>query len=186
MSTPEITGKTLFSKGWKWFVGVGVLTFILGLGAVYLPILAGVTITTLVGGIFLFSGLVQAYHSFKISGWKPKLWYALSALLYIIGGAFILFEPLKGLVTLTTLMVLVMIFNGVTRIIFGLSNRSTNGSQWLALSGLISVGIGVYFFTQLGVPEFSLSLLGIFVGVSMVIEGISFIFLGLQMKKAAN
>ncbi|MGF1724220.1 HdeD family acid-resistance protein [Photobacterium nomapromontoriensis] len=179
-------GQTFLSKGWKWFVIVGILVALAGVGAISLPIMAGVTITTIVGAIFLFSGLVQAYHTFNIHPWKAKVWYVIGALLYILGGVFILCQPLSGLMTITMLMVLVMICNGVSRMIFGLGSRALPGSLWIALSGLISVLIGAYFFNMLDDPEFSLSLLGIFAGVSLFIEGISFAFIGTQMKKAAN
>ncbi|WP_428447339.1 HdeD family acid-resistance protein [Photobacterium nomapromontoriensis] len=185
-SPDQTSGKQFLSKGWKWFVIVGIVIAIAGIGAISLPVMAGVTITTIIGAIFLFSGLVQAYHTFSIQPWKIKLWYVLSAVLYIVGGLFILFKPLAGLVTITMLMVIVMIFNGVTRMIFGLSNRSLPGSNLIIFSGLISVCIGGYFFSLLDDPAFSLSLLGIFVGVSLLIEGISFIFLGIQMKKLAD
>ena len=184
--TQQMTAKTLLSKGWKWFAVVGVLISLAGIAAISLPVIAGVTITSIVGAIFLFSGLVQAYHSFSIHTWKDKIWYVLSALLYIIGGLFILFQPLAGLVTMTMLMVVVMMFNGATRMIFGFRNRSLPGGNWIILSGLVSLLIGGYFFSLLNDPAFSLSLLGIFVGVSLLVEGISFIFLGVNMKKVAD
>ena len=115
--------------------------------------------------------------------WKEKLWYVLSAVLYIVGGLFILFKPLAGLVTITMLMVIVMILNGLTRVFFGLSNRSLPSSNVIVFSGVISVLIGGYFFILLDDPAFSTTLLGTFVGISLLIEGISFIFMGMQMKK---
>lgn len=182
--SPQAAAQTLLSKGWKWFTIVGVLVALAGFGALSLPVAAGVTITTIVGGLFLFSGLVQTYHTFSIQAWKDKLWYVLSAVLYIVGGLFILFKPFAGLITMTMLMVVVMMFNGATRMIFGLRSRALPGSGWIIISGLVSLLIGGYFFTLLDDPAFSLSLLGTFVGISLLFEGISFIFLGLQMKKA--
>ncbi|MHA2708526.1 HdeD family acid-resistance protein [Vibrio owensii] len=177
---------TFLSKGWKYFVIVGVIIALMGIGAMSLPVLAGVTISTIVGAVLLFSGLVQAYHTFSINVWREKLWYVLSAVLYIVGGLFILFKPLAGLVTITMLMVIVMILNGLTRIFFGLSNRSLPSSNVIVFSGVISVLIGGYFFMLLDDPAFSTTLLGTFVGISLLIEGISFIFMGLQMKKLSQ
>ncbi|NOH46919.1 HdeD family acid-resistance protein [Vibrio rotiferianus] len=174
---------TFLPKGWKYFVIVGVIISLMGIGAMSLPVLAGVTISTIVGAVLLFSGLAQAYHTFSINVWKEKLWYVLSAVLYIVGGLFILFKPLAGLVTITMLMVIVMILNGLTRVFFGLSNRSLPSSNVIVLSGVISVLIGGYFFMLLDDPAFSTTLLGTFVGISLLIEGISFIFMGRQMKK---
>ncbi|NLS12100.1 HdeD family acid-resistance protein [Vibrio sp. SM6] len=178
--------ETLASRGWKWFVIVGALVSLAGLGAITLPVFAGMAVTTLVGALFLFSGLVQGYHTFRIHQWSVKLWYVFSAIIYILGGLFILFEPLSGLITLTMLMVVIMIFNGVTRVIFGIANRKIDGASWIVFSGILSIILGVYFFSLLGNPEISTSLLGIFIGVSLLMEGISFVFMGFQLRRAAS
>ena len=182
----QTSGQALISKSWKFFITVGVIASVAGLGATSLPIMAGVTISTIIGTLLLITGLVQVYHTFHIHSWKEKLWYVLSALFYIIGAIFIIFKPLEGLMTITTIMVVVMIFNGLTRMIFGFTNKNLPGNGMVILSGLLSVIIGGYFFSLLDNPELSLSLLGTFVGISLLIEGISFVFLGLRMKKIVN
>ena len=175
---------SMLSKGWKWFIIVGVVVALAGMFAFSLPIAAGMPNTTIVGTIFLVIGLVQVYHTFSIHDWKTKIWYVISALFYLIGGLFILSQPFVGLVTITVLMIATMIFNGVTRMLFGFNSRKhLAGWRWIVISGLVSTSIGVYFFTLMNNPEFSMSLLGIFVGVSLLFEGFSFIFIGTQMKK---
>ncbi|WP_318520430.1 HdeD family acid-resistance protein [Photobacterium leiognathi] len=175
---------SMLNRGWKWFVIVGVIVALAGVFAISLPIAAGMTITTIVGTIFLVIGLVQVYHTFSIPDWKTKTWYVISALFYLIGGLFILGQPFIGLVTITVLMIATMIFNGVTRMLFGFNSRKhLAGWRWIVVSGLISTAIGIYFFSLMNNPEFSMSLLGIFVGVSLLFEGFSFVFIGTQMKK---
>ncbi|MBD1570136.1 MULTISPECIES: HdeD family acid-resistance protein [Aliivibrio] len=180
----QTPSQALISKSWKYFIAVGLIVTLAGLGATSLPVMAGVTISTLIGIVLLITGLVQVYHTFRIHAWKEKLWYVLSALFYIVGALFILFKPLEGLMTITTIMVVVMIFNGLTRMIFGFTNKNLPGSGMVILSGLLSVAIGGYFFFLLDNPEFSLSLLGTFVGVSLIFEGMSFLFIGLRIRKA--
>ncbi|GIU31660.1 DUF308 domain-containing protein [Shewanella schlegeliana] len=175
---------TMLTKGWKWFVIVGVVVTLAGFLAISLPVVAGMTITAIIGAIFLVIGLVQVYHTFSIPKWKAKSWYVISALFYLIGGIIILVEPFVGLFTITVMMVVIMLFNGVTRMFFGFNSRGhLDGWGWIAFSGLLSTAIAVYFLTLMNNPEFSLSLLGIFIGVSFIFEGISFIFIGTQMKK---
>ncbi|MEC6822236.1 DUF308 domain-containing protein [Photobacterium piscicola] len=177
--------KNLLTKGWKWFVVVGVIVALAGVFAISLPVAAGMTITTIIGVIFLVIGLVQVYHTFSIPQWKTKIWYVISALFYLLGGLFILGQPFIGLVTITVLMIATMVFNGITRMMFGFSSREhLAGWRWIVFSGLLSTIIGIYFFNLMHNPQFSMSLLGIFVGVSLIFEGISFIFIGSQMKKA--
>ncbi|MGS0673743.1 HdeD family acid-resistance protein [Shewanella sp. 125m-7] len=174
---------TMLTKGWKWFIMVGVVVTLAGFFAISLPVAAGMTITTIIGVIFLVIGLVQLYHTLSIPKWKAKFWYVVSALFYLIGGILILAEPFVGLFTITVMMIVIMLFNGVTRMFFGFNSRGNlEGWRWIVFSGLLSTAIAVYFFTLMNNPEFSLSLLGIFMGVSFIFEGISFIFIGMQMK----
>ncbi|GIU05534.1 MULTISPECIES: HdeD family acid-resistance protein [unclassified Shewanella] len=175
---------SMLTKGWKWFVMVGVVVTLAGILAISLPVAVGVTITTIIGGIFLVIGLVQVYHTLSIPKWKAKSWYVISALFYLIGGIFILAEPYVGLLTITVMMIMIMLFNGVTRMFFGfISRKNLDGWLLIVFSGLLSTAIAVYFFSLMKDPEFSLSILGVFVGVSFVFEGLSFIFIGMQMKK---
>lgn len=174
------------SRSWKYFVVVGLIIALMGIGAVALPMLAGMTVSTIVGVALLISGSVQIYHAFAIKGWKTKVWYVCSALLYIVGGLFILLQPLEGLITITMLMIIIMILNGFTRLFFGLSNRNLPSSNVIVLSGIVSVLIGSYFLMLLNDPLFSLTLLGIFIGVSLLLEGVSFIFIGFKMRKSTQ
>ncbi|MCG9731761.1 DUF308 domain-containing protein [Shewanella sp. Isolate13] len=175
---------TMLTKGWKWFVIVGVVVTLAGFLAISLPVAVGVAITAIIGAIFLVIGLVQVYHTFSIPKWKAKSWYVISALFYLIGGILILAEPFVSLLTITAMMIVIMLFNGVTRMFFGFMSRGNlDGWPWIVFSGLVSTAIAVYFFTLMNNPEFSLSLLGIFIGVSFIFEGVSFIFIGVQMKK---
>jgi uncharacterized membrane protein HdeD (DUF308 family) len=176
-----VTNKDL-SKGWKWFIGVGVITALAGILAISLPIAAGITLTKLMGIAFLVIGFIQVFHSLNISLWKTKVWYVISAVFYLLGGWFILWEPFVSLITLTALMIITMMFSGVSRIIFAFINRNLNGWNGIALSGAISVLVSGYFLSMMSAPEFSTSLLGIFVGVSLLFEGISFVIIGRQLK----
>lgn len=183
----ETSISNVLNKGWKWFIAVGVIVALAGLFAISLPIAAGMTITTIIGTIFLVIGLVQVYHTFCIAEWKTKIWYVISALFYLVGGLLILGQPFVGLVTITVLMITVMIFNGVTRMLFAFNSRQhLMGWRWILLSGLLSTVIGVYFFSLMNNPDFSMSLLGVFVGVSLLLEGVGFIYIGMQMKKSVN
>ncbi len=183
--TSPIVGIQL-TRSWKWFLAVGIITLLTGFAALTVPMVAGITLTALIGSLFIISGFFQAMHTFRIHQWKSKLWYVLSSALYIIGGLLLLFKPVAGLFTITGLMVFIIMVNGATRIIFALSNRNVGGWPWIAVSGVLSFAIGWYFFGMLDDPEFSLTLLGTFIGVSLLFEGISFIFMGSQLKKMAK
>lgn len=68
----QTPSQALISKGWKYFIIVGVIVALAGLGATSLPVMAGVTISTIIGTLLLITGLVQVYHTFRIHSWKEK------------------------------------------------------------------------------------------------------------------
>ena len=181
------TNNTLFGKDSIWFAIIGLIVALTGIIAIAMPIAAGVTIASIMGGVFIAVGLIQLYHAVSIPLWSEKLWYVVSALLYTIGGILILVQPFIGVLTITALMIAIIMLNGITRMIFGFSNRNTlTGWGWIAFGGFLSTAIGVYFFSLMNDADFSLSILGIFVGVSFLFEGLSFIFIGSEMNKAAT
>lgn len=178
---------TIFGKDSIWFAIIGIVVALAGILAIAAPVAAGVTIASVVGGCFIAVGLIQLYHAVGIPHWGEKLWYVISALLYTFGGIMILVEPFIGVLTITILMLTIMMLNGITRMIFAFSNRNQlTGWGWVAFGGLVSVVLSAYFFNQMNNPDFTLSILGIFVGVSFIFEGISFIFIGSEVKIAAS
>lgn len=178
---------TTFGKDSIWFAIIGIIVALTGIIAIAMPVAAGVTIASVIGGCFIGVGLIQLYHAVGIPQWSEKLWYVVSALLYTVGGILILAEPFVGVLTITALMISIMMLNGISRMIFAFSNRNTLSSWgWVAVGGLISTAIATYFFSLMNDADFSLSILGIFVGVSFIFEGISFIFIGSEVKIAAS
>ncbi|MEM7530092.1 MAG: DUF308 domain-containing protein, partial [Pseudomonadota bacterium] len=131
----------------------------------------------------LVGGAIQAVHAVRSAGWRARVVSALSAALYLGGGLLLLLNPLAGLVALTLVALAVMIADGAVRVVLGLRLSPDRGWAWLTLSGLLSIGLGVWLFLMF--PAVSLTLLGLLLGVSFIFEGAAYIAFALALRRSA-
>jgi uncharacterized membrane protein HdeD (DUF308 family) len=128
----------------------------------------------LLGWVAFFSGigmLVGALVRLRSSGsWSAALGGGVLAVL----GLFILRNPVVGALALTLLAGSMFLAAGVTRVY--LAGHFGRGRWVMIISGLISVGLGV--FVLLNLITATLTLLGILLGVQILIEGMTLLVAG--------
>ena len=105
---------------WSWY-------FLLGLGLVALGSLALIfsfasTLFSVLylGFLLIIVGIFETAQSFKLTEWGSFFLHLLIGLLYIAGGAFIVYDPALNALTLTLLLALFLVISGIARIIFSL------------------------------------------------------------------
>jgi uncharacterized membrane protein HdeD (DUF308 family) len=164
---------------WKWFLVEGILLVALGLLAVAVPVIAGLTVTIVFGWLFLISGLVGLFSTFAMR-YAPGFWWSLlSAVLGIGAGSWLLVQPALGLVSLTYLLIAFFIIEGVATIMFALDHRRALSGRWgwMLTSGIVDLFLSVIIL--LGLPGTVEWALGLIVGVNMVFGGASMIGMAL-------
>ncbi|HUA76587.1 MAG TPA: HdeD family acid-resistance protein, partial [Acetobacteraceae bacterium] len=169
------------SGKWGWFVALGVALIVLAVIA-WLDVVA-VTIagTIFIGAMLLVGGVFQLVHAFMMQGWRSLLLGLLCAALSIIAGLLIMFEPLRGALVLTILVIAALIAGGVTRIVIGFRHREMASWGWLVLSGVISLIVAVLLYTSL--PWSGLWVLGTLIAVELLVQGIGWLSFGLALRK---
>ena len=96
-------------------------------------------------------------------------------------GVLVVNRPLAALAAFSLLFVVYLTVGGVFRIVASFTLR-VPGAVWLALSGLVSVALGVWLFVEF--PQTVTWLLGTVVGVDLVFHGMSWIVLALGVKNS--
>jgi uncharacterized membrane protein HdeD (DUF308 family) len=109
------------------------------------------------------------------------LWIAIG-FLYVIGGAAALWNPLLASTVLTLFLGIFLFVAGIFRIGLAMQMRSGSHWGWVAASGVITLLLGAIIV--LGWPVSSLYALGIFLGVDLVVAGISWLSMGLAFRSA--
>ncbi|MGF1553883.1 MAG: HdeD family acid-resistance protein [Paracoccaceae bacterium] len=171
-------------RNWGWMLAIGVLLVLGGILAFLLPFVASIAVEAMVGAVLFVSGIAQGVHAFRAHGWRARGFSIASSVIYVVGAVLILLNPLAGLVALTLLTISVIGADGVVRVIMGARMRPEDGWGWMVASGVVSIVLAVVLF--LAFPAISLTLLGILLAISLVMEGTAFVASALVMRRRAS
>lgn len=166
-------------ENWKWLLVEGILLVVLGLLAVAVPVIAGLTVALVFGYLFLISGIVGLFTTFAMRGAPGFWWSLLSAVLAIVVGGWLLVQPGVGLVSLTYLLIAFLVIEGIATIMFALAHRRALSGRWgwMLLSGIVDLFLAAVILAGLpGTLEWAL---GLIVGVHMLFGGASMIAMAL-------
>jgi uncharacterized membrane protein HdeD (DUF308 family) len=181
----EVAPEALFGDlkhNWGWLLFLGILFVVLGivgLGSLFVLTLAG---ALLFGVLIVVGGVAQFIEAFKCRGWKSMILHVVIAILYVVAGVFVLFDPLLASVLLTWVLGIVLIVVGVLRIIMAVQMRSAGGWFIPLLGGLFSIILGVLILAQW--PASGLFIIGLFIAIELIINGWTYIFVALAARSA--
>ena len=185
--SPDLTGLTKsLHDHWRMFLVEGVILLVLGVAAVALPPLAGIATTIILGWLFLIGGIVGLVSTFGARHAPGFVWALLSALIAIIAGGVLLWNPLEGLITLTYVLIAFFIADGILMIILALSHRSALSGrwEWMLVNGIIDLVLAGVIIA--GLPGALAWALGLLVGIDLVFGGFSMITMALAARRASE
>ncbi|MFC4543884.1 HdeD family acid-resistance protein [Halosolutus amylolyticus] len=158
-------------KGWRTLAIAGGVVGLIGLLAIALPFVAGISIALVLGGLLVLSGLVHGAHAFTARGWKGSLWQVTLAVVSVIAGLALLVNPVVALVTLTLLLVAYLLVDGVAELVMAARMADQPGRAAVAVSGVISIVLAGLLWA--GFPASAAWAIGLLVGISLFMTGIS-------------
>jgi uncharacterized membrane protein HdeD (DUF308 family) len=167
---------------WKLFLAEGIILVILGVLAIAVPQLAGIAVTIMIGWLFLISGIAGLITTFGARHAPGFWWSLLSAVLGIAAGVVLLVWPLSGVITLTLLLILFFIIEGVLSIMYALEHKRDLTGQWgwMLVSGIIDLVLAVMIWA--GLPSTAEWALGLLVGINMLFGGASLIAMAMHAR----
>jgi uncharacterized membrane protein HdeD (DUF308 family) len=171
--TAETAGVTRRASGWS--IVWGILLLICGIIAIFMPLASSIGLVILLGWLILFSAIWHLIFAFQKGGPGKILWQILLAILYGVAGFYMLWHPLLGVLTLTLVLAIFLLFEGVLEIILYFNLRGVRNSFWVLLDGIITLILG--FLIWLHWPSTSVWVIGTLVGISLIFSGISRIML---------
>jgi uncharacterized membrane protein HdeD (DUF308 family) len=170
---------------WGLFLAEGIILSLLGLAAMSLPALGGLIATVFLGWLFLIAGIVGLAATLRARQAPGFVWSLLSALAALVAGAVLLWNPLRGLVTLTYVLIAFFIFDGILIIILAIAHRrELSGKwEWMMVNGVIDLILAAIVIS--GLPGTLVWALGLIVGIDMIFGGASLIAMALEARKAS-
>lgn len=165
-------------------IAIGVLLVICGTLGLIAEVAFSYASISILGAVAFVGGLFMAAHAFQSKGWKTFLIQSLFAALYIGLGIFVWIAPVAALQGLTIWLAALFLITGAMRLIAAFQNASLGNVWWPALSGILSVILGIMILNNW--PEASLWVPGLLLAIELLLHGWALIFLGLAMKKASK
>ncbi len=160
-----------------WYILAAVLFIVLGLFAIIEPAAAVVGIALLLGWLLIFGGVAHFIATFKGGGTGRVLFQILSAIVFVLGGLYILTHPLLAIGTLTVLLAVVIFATGVFEIITYFRLQREQTSAWRLVNGIVAVLLAVLIWVHW--PSSSAWAIGTLVGVNLLLTGITRLVFGM-------
>lgn len=178
----QALGRTM-REHWMMFLVEGIVLLGLGWLAILLPPLATLGITILFGWLFLISGVMGLIATFWARQ-APGFWWSLvSAVLGIGAGLVLLVSPGSGALSLTLILIVFFVIEGVASVMYALEHRQQlSGSWgWMLVSGIIDLILAAMVFA--GLPGSAAWAIGLLVGINMIFGGSALIAMALAARK---
>ena len=173
--------RTEIRKKSKWVILTGILSLLLGIVAMLYPENIGKISTVIIGAFLVTGGSIRILFSYLSTSIGSLLLRYLFALLMVIAGIYVISDPEMGLETLTLVIAIYFIVDGLTSIAYSFSLMPIGGGMFLLLSGIISGALGILVLVKW--PESSNYFIGIYVGVKLFIDGMLLALTGYTIRK---
>jgi uncharacterized membrane protein HdeD (DUF308 family) len=170
---------------WGLFLAEGIILVILGLIAIVIPPLATLATTILIGWLFVISGIAGLIMTFRARH-TPGFWWALlSAVIALIAGGLLLWQPLVGVLSLTFVLIAFFLIDGVLSIFLAIEHRRELVGRWgwILVSGIVDLVIAGIIWA--GLPGTAAWALGLLVGIDLVFGGAALIMVALAARRGA-
>lgn len=153
----------------NWFLGAGIILILLGAAAITVPIAASLALETLFGWIFVVGGLIKIVHSFRALNAGKCLFRLLVGVMYLAIGGMFLIHPLQGVLTLTLLLAILFMFEGVMGIAVAMRIRPARNWVLMLINAIASLILAAIIFS--GFPGNVTWVIGLLVGINLIFSG---------------
>lgn len=172
--------KAKIRENWIWFLVLGIALVVGGMILIAAPHATSIAVTFLIACVLLVGGLVQVYNAFKTKGTSTFIWNLLTGIIAVIGGGLILANPVVGAFALTLVIAASFAAQGISQIIFAFKLRPHDGWIWLLIAGIVALAAGIMIWMDL--PGSVGWVLGLIAGISVLVNGWSYIAIALAAK----
>jgi uncharacterized membrane protein HdeD (DUF308 family) len=167
--------KSSANSGGRALIALGVLTILLGVFAMLVPGITGLSVVMLLGVVVVIAGLARIIWAFLSGSFGRGMAGFILGGLTAFCGVILLANPLFASGVMTVVLALYFIVDGFSEIVAGFRSLRTGGC-WMLLAGLISLALGVMIWAQF--PLSGIYAMGILLGIKLFFAGLIMIMGG--------
>ena len=169
---------------WKIFLVQGLVMMALGMLAAALPHISTIAITIFIGWLFFVGGIFRILSVMRSQSAPGFRWSFVTAALAILVGLILVLRPLEGVLTLTTVLIVLFVVEGIAAILIALEYRPHMRNWiWTLLNGIVNLVLAYLIWR--GWPATAAWAIGLLVGISMFFVGLSLTMLALAARAMA-
>jgi uncharacterized membrane protein HdeD (DUF308 family) len=161
----------------------GILLIVFGVFAVGSPFIAAVAVSVAVAWLIILAGVVHLMIAFHAHRAGRLVWKLLVGLAYVLFGVYLIMHPVLGVASLTLVLASLFLIEGILDVILFFQMRPMQGAFWVLVDGIITLLLGLMIYLQW--PSSAAWAIGVLVGVSMIISGLTRVMLSLAVRKVA-
>ena len=178
----SIAGKVKKASGWYIALGVGLI--LAGIVMIGRPLYAGVALTTLLGMLFIFAGVLYLLNTFMAMSAGGALFRILLGLINIGAGAWLLTRPIQGLQALTVFLGVALVLGGISKLMLARAMTGIPGTGGVLISGVMSILLAVLIFMRF--PSSSEVVIGVFIGIDFIMSGWSLTMIAIRARAISS
>lgn len=165
-----------------WYLIQGVILMVAGFLAVIYPAISSFATVSLLGWLLIISGLAQGI-SLMGTRQVPHFWLqVISVALGVLIGLLFLRDPAQALMTLSLLLIIFFMIEGISRMVFALTIRPYPNWIWVFASGIVGIALSILLWSML--PVTAIWLIGVLLGVHLITAGAALSYLAIQTRRA--
>jgi len=164
-----------------WFLIEGVLLVVTGILALLYPVISSVAVVIMLGWLLIISGVLQgigligAHH-------VPHFWlHFISVILAVLVGILLLRDPAQGMLTITLLLIIFFMIEGIAKIVFSLTIRPFPNWGGVLASGVVGILLSAVLWASL--PVTALWLIGLLMGIALISNGAAIAYLAWHVRR---
>jgi uncharacterized membrane protein HdeD (DUF308 family) len=162
----------------------GIIMVICGILAIALPLGSSVGIVIVLAWLILFAGVSHLIFAFQSNSIGGFLWKVLLAIVYGFAGFYMLMHPLLGVLSLTLVLAVFLVFEGMVEIVLYFNLRQSANAGWVLFDGIITLVLGFLIWRRW--PSSSVWVIGTLVGISLIFSGISRLMLSSTVRRVTS
>lgn len=171
--------KKILDKFGPYTLITGVLLIVLGIVGIVLPGVMSLGTAIFVGWLLLVGGTLWAIHTYQHSPKNVIAWFK-PALMFVIGSLMLLY-PAKGVVVVGLLIAIYLLLDALGSFDLAQSIYPAQGWGWMTFNGVVCALLASLFL--IGWPATSPWLVGLYVGISLLFDGLALVAIGWTLRK---
>jgi uncharacterized membrane protein HdeD (DUF308 family) len=167
---------------WRLFLTEGIVLLALGVLAIVVPPIATIAVEVLIGWLLALSGIVGLVATLRMRAAPGFWWSMVSAVLGIVAGIVLLRWPLSGALSLTLILTVFLVIEGLATILYALEHKREVSGRWgvMLVSGIIDLFLAGMIFA--GLPGTAAWAIGLLIGINLVFGGSALIAMALHAR----